>query len=59
MKQFDLAKYLKNPDKKVVTRNGRSVRIVCTNRLTDYYQVVALVRNGDGLEDLFSYTKSG
>lgn len=59
MKQFDLAEYLKNPDKKVVTRNGRSVRIVCTNRLTDDYQVVALVRNGDGLEDLFSYTKSG
>ena len=32
MKQFDLDEYLANPSKKVVTRDGRSVRIICTDR---------------------------
>ena len=31
MKQFDLQEYLKNPSQKVVTRDGRNVRIICTN----------------------------
>ena len=31
MKQFNLDEYLANPSKKVVTRDGRSVRIRCTN----------------------------
>lgn len=31
MKQFNLQEYLKNPSRKVVTRDGRNVRIVCTN----------------------------
>ena len=33
MKQFNLEEYLKNPSRKVVTRDGESVRIMCT----DYY----------------------
>ena len=31
MKEFDLQEYLKNPLQKVVTRDGRKVRIICTN----------------------------
>lgn len=31
MKQFNLDEYLKNPSKKVVTRDGRAVKIHCTN----------------------------
>ena len=31
MKQFSLEEYLKNPSKKVVTRDGRTVKIHCTN----------------------------
>src|SRR5574344_899884 len=31
MKQFSLDEYLKNPSKKVVTRDGRNVKIYCTN----------------------------
>ena len=31
MKQFNLEKYLENPNRKVVTRDGRSVRIICTD----------------------------
>lgn len=31
MKKFDLKEYLGNPKRKVVTRNGRPIRIICTN----------------------------
>ena len=31
MKQFNLKEYLANPSKKVVTRDGRTVKIHCTN----------------------------
>ena len=31
MKQFSLEEYLKNPSKRVVTRDGRNVRIICTD----------------------------
>ena len=31
MKQFNLEEYLKNPSRKVVTRDGRNVTIHCTN----------------------------
>ena len=32
MKEFNLEEYLKNPERKVVTRDGRPVRIICTDR---------------------------
>ena len=32
MKEFSLEEYLKNPSRKVVTRDGRPVRIICTDR---------------------------
>ena len=31
MKQFSLEEYLKNPNRKVVTRDGRAAEILCTN----------------------------
>ena len=31
MKQFNLQEYLKNPERKVITRDGRKVRIICTD----------------------------
>ena len=31
MRQFNLKEYLKNPNRKVVTRDGRNVTIHCTN----------------------------
>lgn len=34
MKQFNLEEYLKNPKRKVVTRDGRDVRVICTDRKT-------------------------
>ena len=31
MRQFSLEEYLKNPSRKVITRDGQSVKIHCTN----------------------------
>ena len=58
MEQFSLEKYLENPNRKVVTREGRSARIICTNRLDENYPVIALINNGDS-EKCYSYTTFG
>ena len=58
MKQFNLEKYLKNPSRKVVTRDGNSVRIICTNRLDELYPIIALV-NYDDSEKCYGYTACG
>ena len=61
MKQFNLEEYLKNPSKKVVTRDGKSARIICTNRKSEGYSVVALIEDKfiKGEEIIRSYTKEG
>ena len=58
MKQFSLEEYLKNPSKKVVTRDGKSVRIRCTDRKDAVYPIVALI-DSEGKEEILSYTKNG
>ena len=59
MKQFDLKEYLKDPNKKVVTRDGRNARIVCTDRKGTEYSVVALCTMSSGSEDCYFYLPSG
>ena len=60
MKQFNLEEYLKNPSKKVVTRMGRKVRIICTDREDSIYPIVALIQdNNRESEFLAAYTKDG
>ena len=58
MKQFDLEEYLANPSKKVVTRDGKSARIVCTDRVAQEYKLVALVMK-DGTESVCIYNTDG
>ena len=59
MEQFSLEKYLANPSRKVVTRAGNSVRILCTDRKGDY-PIIALVENCDSIdESVCSYNKNG
>ena len=58
MKQFNLAEYLKNPSRKVVTRDGKSVRIRCTDRIDPYFPIVALISTESG-EDIVAYTSNG
>ena len=60
MKQFNLAEYLKNPEKKVMTRDGRLVkRILCVDAKGDY-PIVALIKSKDEKEEYpFRYTVNG
>lgn len=58
MKQFNLEEYLKNPNRKVVTRDGRDVKILCTDR-NDEYSIVALVATQDGKEQVYCYLPNG
>ena len=48
MEQFSLSEYLKNPTRPIVTRDGRAARVLCTDRISDTYPVVALVRDEEG-----------
>ena len=42
MRPFNLDEYLKNPKLKVTTRDGKDVRIICTNVKGTHFPVVAL-----------------
>ena len=57
MKQFSLNEYLANPSRKVVTRNGNPVRIICTDA-NRFFQIVALIEE-NGQESIFCYLSDG
>ena len=60
MKPFNLEEYLKNPEKKVVTKIGLNVRIICTDRKDLNYPIVALIENEFTKgESVLYYTKEG
>ena len=60
VKQFNLEEYLKNPSKEVVTRMGRKVRIICTDREDSIYPIIALIKDDKReSEILVTYTKDG
>ena len=60
MEQFSLEKYLANPSRKVVTRDGRKARIICTDRKDLDFPIIALIENiSGGGEKVYSYTKEG
>ena len=59
MKQFNLEEYLRDPNKKVVTRDGRNVRIVCTDQKGTEYSVIALCTMNNKRENLYSYLPNG
>ena len=57
MKEFNLDEYLKNPSRKVMTRDGRKARILCTD-MKNKQPVLALVTEGDR-EDIHFYYQNG
>ena len=59
MKQFNLEEYLANPSRKVVTREGKPARIICTDAKFEKYQVLALITKKDGQEMLATLDTSG
>ena len=58
MRFFNLDEYLKNPSQKVVTRDGRNVRIVCTNAKQDY-PIIALVKINEETETTIYLKENG
>lgn len=58
MKKFSLEEYLKNPTRPIVTRYGRTVRILCTDRNDEDEPIVALVRHEEG-ETVMSFNENG
>lgn len=56
MKPFNLEEYLTNPSKKIVTRDGKEVRIICTDFNNKYYPVIIEVK---GNNSPISVTKNG
>lgn len=57
MKPFSLEEYLANPSRKVVTRDGRNVKIICTDAKGDC-PIIGLVDCKD-TEIPFSFTEKG
>ena len=60
MKQFNLDEYLANPNKKIVTGNGKKItKVLCTDA-KGHFPVAVLVESFDGVDDqAISYTKDG
>ena len=56
MKPFSLEEYLKNPNRKVVTRMGTPVRIICTDFNNKIYPVVGEIQ---GVFTPEPFTKDG
>lgn len=55
MKQFSLDEYLKNPNQKVVTRDGRNVKIHCTN----YRSNQPIIAEVEGVDYSISFYLNG
>ena len=47
MKPFSLEEYLNNPNRKVVTRDGHPVRIICTDHDNISYPIVGAIKGYD------------
>ena len=59
MEQFSLEKYLANPSRKVVTREGCPVRILCTDKKSYNEQIVGFVIGNNGMEFISTWTQQG
>ena len=59
MKKFNLEEFKKNPSQKVVTRDGREVRIICTDAKGEE-PIIALVYNKNrDEENVYTYNREG
>ena len=60
MKQFNLEEFKKDPSKKVVTRDGREVRIICTDFKSQMNKpVIALIKEDEDEENAFNFKENG
>lgn len=58
MEQFTLEEYLKNPFRKIITRDGREVKILYTEANHEY-SIIALITNEDGIQFPRAFNKNG
>ena len=58
MKPFNLEEYLKNPLRKVVTRDGRNVRIICTDAKGNF-PIIVLVETHNSTEIALRLSEDG
>lgn len=59
MKQFNIKEYLENPSRKIVTRDGRNARIICTDK-KGARPIVALIERSDSVaEETVTYKENG
>ena len=58
MKPFNLKEYRKDPTKKIVARDGRDARIICTNKEGNDAPIVALIKDKYG-ESIRAYLING
>ena len=59
MKKFNLTEYLKNPSQKVVTRDGREVRIICTDAKGEEPIIALVYNNIRDEENVYTYNREG
>ena len=59
MKEFDLKEFEKNPSQKVVTRDGRAVRIVCTDAKNEEPIIALVYNNIRDEENVYTYNRDG
>ena len=60
MKEFNLTEYLKNPSQKVITRDGRAVRIICTDFKSQMNKpIIALIQEDEDEENAFNFKENG
>ena len=59
MKEFNLEEFKKNPSQKVVTRDGRAVRIICTDAKGDEPIIALIYNNNRDEENVYTYNRDG
>ena len=58
MERFKLDEYLKDTSRKIVTRDGRNVRIICTD-VKGNAPIVAVIKEKDNTENVLRYESDG
>ena len=59
MKEFNLEEFKKDPSLKVVTRDGRAVRIICTDAKGDEPIIALLYNKNRDEENVYTYNRDG
>lgn len=59
MKEFNLTEYLKDPSQKVITKDGREVRIICTDAKGDEPIIALIYNNNRDEENVYTYNRDG